>query len=87
MNINTESLVSITEANQNFSKVARLADTIGSVVILKNSMLKSAINSPLQSFAGEGIYPSLQHKAARLCVGLVKKHPFLDGNKRIYPSL
>ena len=37
MNINTNNLVSITEANQNFSKVARLVDELGSVVILKNN--------------------------------------------------
>lgn len=37
MNINTNSLVSITEANQNFSKVARLVDEVGSAVILKNN--------------------------------------------------
>ena len=36
MNINTKNLVSITEANQNFSKVARLVDEIGSVIILQN---------------------------------------------------
>ena len=38
MNINTESLVSITEANQNFSKVARLVDKTGSAIILKNNV-------------------------------------------------
>ena len=38
MNINTNSLVSITEANQNFSKVARLVDENGAVVILKNNV-------------------------------------------------
>ena len=38
MNINTKNLVSITEANQNFSKVARLVDEIGSVIILKNNV-------------------------------------------------
>lgn len=37
MKINTNSLVSITEANQNFSKVARLVDEKGSAVILKNN--------------------------------------------------
>ncbi len=37
MNINTDTLVSITEANQNFSKVARLVDEKGSAVILKNN--------------------------------------------------
>lgn len=38
MKINTNNLVSITEANQNFSKVARLVDERGSVVILKNNV-------------------------------------------------
>ncbi|MCM1365100.1 MAG: type II toxin-antitoxin system Phd/YefM family antitoxin [Faecalibacterium sp.] len=38
MNINTKTIVSITEANQNFSKVARLVDENGSAVILKNNV-------------------------------------------------
>lgn len=38
MNISAESLVSITEANRNFSKVARLVDSAGAVVILKNNV-------------------------------------------------
>ena len=38
MNINTNSLVSITEANQNFSRVARLVDENGSVVVLRNNV-------------------------------------------------
>ena len=38
MNINVKSLVSITEANQNFSKVARLVDETGVAVILKNNV-------------------------------------------------
>lgn len=38
MTIDTNSMVSITEANQNFSKVARMVDELGSVVILKNNV-------------------------------------------------
>ena len=38
MMIDTKNLVSITEANQNFSKVARLVDERGSAVILKNNV-------------------------------------------------
>lgn len=38
MKINTNHLVSITEANQNFSKVARLVDETGSAIILKNNV-------------------------------------------------
>jgi len=37
MNINTANLVSITEANRNFSRVARMVDENGSVIILKNN--------------------------------------------------
>lgn len=37
MNINIENLVSISEANQNFSKVARLVDERGTAIILKNN--------------------------------------------------
>lgn len=38
MTVNTRNLISITEANQNFSKVARLVDENGSAVILKNNV-------------------------------------------------
>ena len=38
MTINTKNIVSITEANQNFSKVARLVDETGAAVILKNNV-------------------------------------------------
>ena len=37
MLVNTQNIVSITEANQNFSRVARLVDEKGSVIILKNN--------------------------------------------------
>ncbi len=37
MQINTNNIVSITEANQNFSRVARLVDKNGAAIILKNN--------------------------------------------------
>ena len=37
MMINTNNIVSITEANQNFSRVARIVDENGSAIILKNN--------------------------------------------------
>jgi len=37
MNIETKTLVPMTEANQNFSKVVRLVDESGLAVILKNN--------------------------------------------------
>ena len=38
MVINTDNLVSITEANENFSRVARMVDENGAAVILKNNV-------------------------------------------------
>ena len=37
MTIDTDTMISITEANQNFSKVTRLVDEHGTAVILKNN--------------------------------------------------
>lgn len=62
----------------------QLVDATGGTHGLQDEgLLESALTAPFQSFAGQGAYPSLQQKAARLCFGLVKNHPFIDGNKRI----
>ena len=37
MMVNTDTMVSISEANQNFSRVARIVDEKGTVVIMKNN--------------------------------------------------
>ena len=74
MNINTNSLVSITEANQNFSKVARLVNENGVAIILKNNVPRYIIiefseyqaeqvtnNEDVKSIAGRLI---AKHRAA-----------------------
>ncbi|MBR3374404.1 MAG: type II toxin-antitoxin system Phd/YefM family antitoxin [Firmicutes bacterium] len=38
MMVNTKTMVSITEANQNFSRVARIVDEQGAAIILKNNV-------------------------------------------------
>ena len=38
MMIKTDNLVSITDANQNFSRVARMVDENGAAIILKNNV-------------------------------------------------
>lgn len=43
MLLNTKKIVTITDANQNFSKVARMVDEEKSVVILKNNKPKYII--------------------------------------------
>lgn len=57
--------------------------TGGTDGIQDEGMLDSAINAPFQSFDNVSLFPSIIQKAARLGFGLVKNHPFLDGNKRI----
>ena len=51
--------------------------------IRDENLLDSAIETPFQTFGGQDLYPTLTEKAARLGYGLIKNHPFLDGNKRI----
>ncbi|MBP3815572.1 MAG: type II toxin-antitoxin system death-on-curing family toxin [Firmicutes bacterium] len=46
-------------------------------------LLDSAISTPYQTFGGVDLYPSIVEKAGRLGYGLIKNHPFVDGNKRI----
>lgn len=43
MQVNIKNLVSMTEANQNFSKVAKLVDENGTVVVLKNNVPRYVI--------------------------------------------
>ncbi len=43
MTINTEQIISMTEANQNFSKAVRIADKNGSAIVFKNNKPKYMI--------------------------------------------
>lgn len=47
------------------------------------ALLDSALNAPFQGFCDYEFYPTVTDKAVRLGYGLVKNHPFHDGNKRI----
>ena len=51
--------------------------------IRDENLLDAAISAPFQTFGGQDLFPTLTEKAARLGFGLIKNHPFLDGNKRI----
>ncbi len=55
----------------------------GTSGIRDEGLLESAINAPLQAFDGVEFYPTIIDKSVRLGYGLIKNHPFLDGNKRI----
>lgn len=43
-------------------------------------LLDSALASPFMIL---GQYPTIQEKAARLAYGIIRNHPFIDGNKRL----
>ena len=43
MRVDLKTLVSITEANQNFSKIARMVDESGAAVIMKNNVPRYVI--------------------------------------------
>ena len=45
-------------------------------------LLESALAQPFITFDGVDLYPSDEEKAARLAYGIIKNHPFADGNKR-----
>lgn len=54
----------------------------GTECVRDENLLKSAIFAPFQTFDGSELYPTVLEKAARLGFGLIKNHPFIDGNKR-----
>lgn len=57
-----------------------LADYGGMAGVRDDNMLESALAKPRQLFAYGR--PSLAEMAAAYAAGVVKNHPFLDGNKR-----
>jgi len=46
-------------------------------------ILESCLGTPLQTFGGKDLYPTMLDKAAALFYFLTKNHPFENGNKRI----
>ncbi len=78
MNINTKSLVSITEANQNFSRVARLVDENGAAVILKN-------NVPRYLVVEFGQAESVQESADEDVMAISKR--LIEKNRKAYEVL
>lgn len=62
----------------------QIINEFGGIPGIRNeTLLTSALANPLQTFAGLDLYPSVFDKAVQLCFGIIKNHPFLDGNKRI----
>ena len=58
-----------------------IAEFGGTAGIRDEGLLESALDRPRNLFA-YGDDPSIFEMAAAYCSGIVKNHPFLDGNKR-----
>jgi death-on-curing family protein len=49
----------------------------------KDESFKSSLQTILQTFGGQYLYPSIEEQAAHLLYFVIKNHSFSDGNKRI----
>ena len=78
MLIDTKNIISMTEANQNFSKVARLVDDNGSAIILKN-------NKPRYLIIDFEISESMQ-TASKKSVSEISKR-LIKQNRKAYKEL
>lgn len=65
-----------------FIHSAVIDETGGSHGLRDLGLLESAVRKIEQTFGGQDLYPGLFEKAAALCLGIIKNHPFVDGNKR-----
>lgn len=78
MIIDSDTIVSISEANQNFSKVARMVDQYGSVTIMKN-------NAPRYILLDFNDVEKMQNASNEDVLSSSEK--FIQKNKKIYDSL
>ena len=58
-------------------------ETGGSAGVRDFRLLDAALESAYRTFDGKELFPTKEEKAARIGIGLVTNHAFVDGNKRI----
>ena len=78
MMIHTDNLASISEANQNFPRVARLVDERGSVIILKNNVPRYLV---VEFNQAEGIQAASDESVLDVSKKLIEK------NRQAYEEL
>ncbi|MDN3512518.1 MAG: type II toxin-antitoxin system death-on-curing family toxin [Candidatus Jettenia sp. CY-1] len=59
-----------------------IEETGGSHGIRDLTLLQSSLSRPMATFDENDLYPDIFSKAAALMHSLIKRHPFVDGNKR-----
>ncbi|MFO0478370.1 MAG: RhuM family protein [Bacteroidota bacterium] len=75
-----EAKAAITELKKQLIVKKEAADLFGNE---KDSSFKSSLQSIVQTFDGQYLYPSIEEQAAHLLYFVIKNHSFSDGNKRI----
>lgn len=55
MKVDTDTIVSISEANQNFSRIAKMVDQYGQVIIMKNNVPKYVLTEFEQADKRESV--------------------------------
>lgn len=55
MTVDTDTIVSISEANQNFSRIAKMVDQYGQVIIMKNNVPKYVLTEFEQADKKENV--------------------------------
>ena len=55
----------------------------GSYGVRDEGLLDSALAAPMQTYDGQDLYETDLDKILQLAFGLIRNHPFADGNKRI----
>jgi len=61
----------------------KLVDRFGGVAGYDPNTLEICLFQPFQTFDGKELYRDDLHKICMIAYLIIKKHPFVDGNKRV----
>jgi len=75
-----EALAAIAELKKQLIEKKEATELFGNE---KDDGFKSSLQSIVQTFGGQYLYPSIEEQAANLLYFVIKNHSFSDGNKRI----
>jgi death-on-curing family protein len=75
-----EAIAAIAELKKQLMAKNEATDLFGKE---KDGGFKSSLQSIVQTFGGQYLYPSIEEQAAQLLYFVIKNHAFNDGNKRI----
>lgn len=75
-----EAIEAIGQLKQRLTTAGEASDLFGRE---REEAFGGILNSVVQTFGGEYLYPGIEEQAAHLLYFVIKNHPFADGNKRI----